>query len=183
VFGQLTENEGQLRPLSAPSRLRRANSQLRPSGTNASLSIPGHVSAGHQDPVLHSSSSSSLSILSALSPEPESIGDEPLWLPRHYFPAEEEYDSDNSGQSSEPQTLQPLRDRMVHHSAWPQLPTLPTLYKNVFKCAIAYFIASLFTFVPYLSGLLANVTSRGKWEGPSPSGHMVATVYVRFSST
>jgi len=58
-----------------------------------------------------------------------------------------------------------------------QWPKLSRLHKNVLKCALAYLIASLFTFVPYLSGFLSDIPSRGKGGGgPSPSGHMVATV-------
>jgi hypothetical protein len=57
------------------------------------------------------------------------------------------------------------------------LPSLPVLYRNILKCAIAYFIGSLFTFVPYLSGLLSDITSYGPGDhSPYPSGHMVATV-------
>jgi len=60
-----------------------------------------------------------------------------------------------------------------------RLTTLPILYRNILKCAVAYFLASLFTFSPYLSGFLSDITSYGLGERrPSPSGHMVATVWV-----
>ncbi|KAK7448857.1 hypothetical protein VKT23_013587 [Stygiomarasmius scandens] len=63
-----------------------------------------------------------------------------------------------------------------------RLPTVPVLYRNIFKCALAYFIASLFTFSPYLSGFISDLVSRGKGGGrPLPSGHMVATVAVYFN--
>ncbi|THU95504.1 hypothetical protein K435DRAFT_723585 [Dendrothele bispora CBS 962.96] len=63
-----------------------------------------------------------------------------------------------------------------------RLPTVPLLYRNIFKCALAYFIASLFTFSPYLSGFISDLVSRGKGGGkPLPSGHMVATVAVYFN--
>ncbi|TCD61379.1 hypothetical protein EIP91_008533 [Steccherinum ochraceum] len=68
---------------------------------------------------------------------------------------------------------------------WPsKLPTLSPLQRNILKCSIAYFIGSLFTFSPYLSGLISDLTSYGPSEGdrvPSPSGHMVATVAVYFN--
>lgn len=56
---------------------------------------------------------------------------------------------------------------------------LPVLYRNVLKCALAYLVASLFTFVPQLSELLSDIVSYGNGDGtPNPSGHYVATVYV-----
>ena len=57
------------------------------------------------------------------------------------------------------------------------MPEIPLLYRNILKCSVAYFIGSLFTFHPYLSGFIADLTGRGPGERtPSPSGHMVATV-------
>jgi len=49
-------------------------------------------------------------------------------------------------------------------------PILTTLQRNVLKCAIAYLIGSLFTFIPALSRLIAPT------GGPSLQGHLVATV-------
>ena len=176
LFGQLMENEGQLRPsTSATSRLRRRNAQLRSSGTNAGFPSPGHTSPGDH---AHPTSSSSSSELSALSTEPDPITGEPL---RH-LPVTDDYDSDNSDQSSDAHASQQAQERTTRRFAWLSLPPLPRLYKNVLKCALAYLIASLFTFVPYLSGFLADVPTVGKGEGPSPSGHMVATVCVWFIS-
>lgn len=54
------------------------------------------------------------------------------------------------------------------------LPALPLLYRNILKCAIAYSIASLFTFVPRLSGFIGSISSDE--VTPHPSAHMVATV-------
>lgn len=55
-------------------------------------------------------------------------------------------------------------------------------HRNVLKCSIAYLIASLFTFSPYLSGFISDLTSYGPGERkPSPSGHMVATIAVYFN--
>lgn len=58
------------------------------------------------------------------------------------------------------------------------LPKLSNLQKNIFKCVIAYFIASLFTFSPYLSSFVSDITSDNEPgdSSPSPAGHMVATV-------
>ena len=57
------------------------------------------------------------------------------------------------------------------------LPTLTALQRNVLKCSLAYFFASLFTFVPYISSFIADISSFGHGHGkPSPSAHMIATV-------
>lgn len=52
-------------------------------------------------------------------------------------------------------------------------------HRNVLKCAIAYFIASLFTFSPHLSRFISDLSSYGPNDPttPSPTGHMVATMY------
>ena len=68
---------------------------------------------------------------------------------------------------------------------FPTLPTLTPLQRNILKCSIAYFIGSLFTFSPYLSGFISDLTSYGPSDGdrvPSPTGHMVATMYVNSHS-
>ncbi|KAF7325068.1 ArAE-2 domain-containing protein [Mycena kentingensis (nom. inval.)] len=63
-----------------------------------------------------------------------------------------------------------------------RIPDVPVLYQNIFKCAVAYLIASLFTFNPYLSSFISDLTTYGDRERrPSPSGHMVATVAVYFN--
>ncbi|KAG8758649.1 hypothetical protein FRC14_007704 [Serendipita sp. 396] len=63
-----------------------------------------------------------------------------------------------------------------------QVPTFSTLQRNLFKCAIAYFIASLFTFIPTLSNLLSYISTFGRQRNlPSPSAHMVATVVVYYN--
>lgn len=61
--------------------------------------------------------------------------------------------------------------------SWSRVPTIPTLYRNILKCSIAYFLASLFTYNDFLSGLVtALATNNAENRYPSPSGHMVATV-------
>ena len=57
------------------------------------------------------------------------------------------------------------------------LPTLPTLYRNILKCSLAYFLGSLFTYYTPLSRFISEVTQDGPGEKyPSAMGHMVATV-------
>lgn len=60
-----------------------------------------------------------------------------------------------------------------------RLHNVPVLYRNIIKCAVAYFIASMFTFNPYLSSWIRDLISygpHGELGRPLPSGHMVATV-------
>lgn len=42
--------------------------------------------------------------------------------------------------------------------SWLHLPTLSTLQRDILKCSIAYFIGSLFTFNPFLSELVADIS-------------------------
>ncbi|KAH7889008.1 hypothetical protein F5I97DRAFT_1804311 [Phlebopus sp. FC_14] len=63
-----------------------------------------------------------------------------------------------------------------------RIPTIPVLWKNVLKCCVAYFIASMFTFQPYLSHFFGDLVSYGSGSrGPLPSGHMIATIAVYYN--
>jgi hypothetical protein len=162
LFGQLMEDEGQLRPANS-TRIRRRNAGH---GTVATSPQPS-AAEFEQDPFLVSSVPSNR--LSRLSAEPDPIRADP--------PDFEDYSSDDSDDSSDATPTPREFFTPPRYLAWLQLPTLSRLQRNVLKCGLAYFISSLFTFVPYLSSFLADVPSNGKWErGPSPSGHMVATV-------
>lgn len=58
-----------------------------------------------------------------------------------------------------------------------RVPTIPLLWKNMLKCSVAYFIASLFTFHPSLSRFFGDMTSDGSGgSGPYPSAHLIATM-------
>ncbi|KAJ7354534.1 Fusaric acid resistance protein-like-domain-containing protein [Mycena albidolilacea] len=90
---------------------------------------------------------------------------------------EEEYDSDSTSS-----TITRDEPPSARWFSLQRLPPVPVLYRNIIKCAIAYFIASLFTFSPYLSSFISNLTTYNDGERrPSPSGHMVATVMVYFN--
>ncbi|SCV69070.1 BQ2448_2090 [Microbotryum intermedium] len=54
---------------------------------------------------------------------------------------------------------------------------LSDLQKNIIKCVLAYFIAELFTFVPFLTELLGS-----PWDvdGPVRNAHVISTVAVYF---
>ena len=57
------------------------------------------------------------------------------------------------------------------------LPTLPTLYRNILKCSLAYLLGSLFTYYPPLAQFISELTQDSPAEKyPSIMGHMVATV-------
>lgn len=63
-----------------------------------------------------------------------------------------------------------------------EVPKLSTLQRNILKCAIAYFIGSLFTFIPFLSNLVARLGSLGRPGGnPYRTAHLVATVSVYYN--
>lgn len=57
------------------------------------------------------------------------------------------------------------------------LPTLPTLYRNILKCSLAYLLGSLFTYYIPLAHFISELTQDSPGEKyPSVMGHMVATV-------
>ncbi|KAH9170931.1 hypothetical protein EDB89DRAFT_2071384 [Lactarius sanguifluus] len=63
-----------------------------------------------------------------------------------------------------------------------RVPALPTLYRNILKCSLAYFLGSLFTYYAPLSRLIVELTQDGPGEKyPSAAGHMVATVAVYYN--
>jgi hypothetical protein len=58
-----------------------------------------------------------------------------------------------------------------------RLPTLPTLYRNILKCSLAYLLGSLFTYYTPLAHFISEWTQDSPGEKyPSVMGHMVATV-------
>lgn len=80
---------------------------------------------------------------------------------------EHESDSDVSEPASEPPQ---------NPAKWTQWrpSDIPLLYRNIFKCAVAYLIATLFTFVPWLSSFIHDSTN-----SPVPlthMGHLIAIV-------
>ncbi|WVQ72114.1 hypothetical protein IAR50_001659 [Cryptococcus sp. DSM 104548] len=71
--------------------------------------------------------------------------------------------------------------RLKTAGLWPPSPVAI----SVFKCSVAYFIASLFTFVPALSRILSresmtDIHGRVTWK-PADQAHMVATIVVYFN--
>lgn len=95
-------------------------------------------------------------------------------MPAH---ASSDYDSDDSV-TSKPSKHPSEVETAPRWYSTQCLPTLSTLHRNIIKCAVAYFIASLFTFSPYLSSFISDITSDNEpgQSPPSPAGHMVATM-------
>ncbi|KAF5386002.1 hypothetical protein D9615_002507 [Tricholomella constricta] len=180
VFGQLMENEGQL---PTPSARRRPSTTVRmhPDHPGSLASSSGFT------PTRRSNADPFLDI--------ESVAEEDFHggsRPSSRVPSlqgisatvfDDEYDSSDSCSDSDScQDYTPPVSPEQSSANWYSLrriPSVPVLYRNVLKCAIAYFIASLFTFNPYLSELLKQFT----WSGPVPlsGGHMVATIAVYFN--
>ncbi|KAF7376656.1 ArAE-2 domain-containing protein [Mycena sanguinolenta] len=157
VFGQLMENEA----------------QLWTGGSIKSISTPrsNNNVVDAPDPFLD------VGVVRAQSPTAESI--EFFMNPPQNDVPGDEYDSDASDAGS---TITHLTADQTPSNWWQRIPTVPVLYRNIIKCAVAYFIASLFTFSPYLSSFISDLTTYGDRERrPSPSGHMVATVMVYFN--
>ncbi|TFK54580.1 hypothetical protein OE88DRAFT_1655325 [Heliocybe sulcata] len=169
LFGSVMDSEGGRSRFATPlmsSRSLRAS--VPPSGTDTPLSV--HV----DEPVTESTVQSPISDHDM--PDPfEQAQAELRHDPSSSSSIHYDYDSDSDDSSHEAPTASPKR------AGWSSyLPTLTLLQRNILKCAIAYFIGSLFTFSPYLSGFISDVTSAGE-RRPAPSGHMVATVAVYFN--
>ncbi|OCH91682.1 hypothetical protein OBBRIDRAFT_728270 [Obba rivulosa] len=95
--------------------------------------------------------------------------------------SESSFDDDEDDATHRP-VAQTLPSKPPSRLLFLRIPTLPVLWRNVLKCSVAYFIGSLFTFSPYLSGFIAGITGKGFDDHtPSRSGHMVATVAVYFN--
>lgn len=185
LFGQMMENEGQLP--SSPSAASHATSVSTGSFTG-NRTIRNNIANTRAD-VLQSpveeeyfeEPSATVQNGNLQSPEELDVHD-----------YDSEYDSDTSVSSQ--RTIGPSGDGTASAAAsggsapprkWfsrENLPTLTPLHRNVLKCAIAYFIASLFTFCPPLSDFIGDLASYGPGgRGPSPSAHMVATIAVYFN--
>jgi hypothetical protein len=171
LFGQLMENEGQLRsPGSHDQRIKR-----KPSHAAISRSDISNLSESATDPFLDR--------IVRQSPTTESrwgTTDHPVRESQSasFQDFSTDYESDSSASSV---TSVPHFAAQTSHwwFAPRKLPAVPILHRNILKCGIAYFIASLFTFSPPLSGIISDITSYGPGKrAPAPSGHMVATVSV-----
>lgn len=96
-----------------------------------------------------------------------------------YSEPESTTDEEGSSEGSEEPATTTTRVSHTAITRWipSRVPTIPLLWKNMFKCSVAYFIGSLFTFHPPLSRFFGDLTSYGSGAGgPYPSAHLIATV-------
>lgn len=167
LFEQLMENEGQL--TSPRQRARRFTvnshrSQLSSPGSPISEATSTSVDPSHS--VLQSSVHGHRDLLVSVDLE-ETNG--------YTSDSDSEDESQANQASSDGSLMTATPPPAPPHRFLPfQVPTIPVLWRNVLKCAVAYFLASLFTFSPYLSGFLSDISSPG--GGPSPTGHMIASM-------
>lgn len=76
---------------------------------------------------------------------------------------EDDYDSDSESDSdlsylASRDDLAPTASKSKSRFSWLRIPTLTPLQRDILKCSIAYFIGSLFTFNPYLSKLVSDIS-------------------------
>lgn len=171
LFEQLMENEGQLRSPIARDRRHLVNSFHRSE----------HSSAG---PLTSEATSTDCDPFdNVLQPHPQEHNIREASFEQsngHRDPAESEDESQPCSDSSSATSVPTSPSR--HWFPPLQVPTIPVLWKNILKCAVAYLIASLFTFSPYLSGFLSDISTPGAGNGlPSPTGHMIATIAVYYN--
>jgi hypothetical protein len=157
LFGQLMEIEGHL-PSSTSSTPRRGRTE-----SDADISVREHVSSSPGlSPRIRPSTSYDASF--PTHPTTSDLASNP----NNYEP--------DSLSSSAATFEVPSK---ANQSYLPfRLPTFTIIHRNVLKCAIAYFVASLFTFSPHLSRFISDLSLYGPNDRttPSPSGHMVATM-------
>lgn len=165
VFGQLMENEGQFRSPGSVSRPRRTRGRLN-DGQGSVRSIRS-VTPSLRNVLVHSP------VMEEQSPNPFTTTNDETEGEGSDTEPKSDSDSDSDSDTSESSGTQKA-SRWYSFS----LSEVPVLYRNILKSAIAYFIASLFTFSPYLSGFISDLVSYGRGDShkPLPSGHMVATV-------
>ena len=161
LFGQLMEIEGLPSSIGSTPRLSRPNS-------DGNISVREHVASS---PGLSPQTRLSSSFHTQYSTEPISY-DAPL--PIHPITNNYEPDSLSSSVASLDVPSRPTQSYLPFRPL-----TFTNIHRNVLKCAIAYFVASLFTFSPHLSRFISDLSSYGPNDPttPSPSGHMVATMY------
>ncbi|ESK83383.1 hypothetical protein Moror_15634 [Moniliophthora roreri MCA 2997] len=171
VFGQLMENEGQLK---SPISLKRKRSK-RDDRSGSGEATPGSLTNSYfggniQSPVVQEN----------IQANPFGDGTDRMESDSETSDSDSDTDTESThSTSSLPRVQEPEEPKWYSPR---RLTQIPVLYRNILKCSIAYFIASLFTYSPYLSGFMSDLIPYGTGGGkPLPSGHMVATVAVYFN--
>ncbi|KAL5523436.1 hypothetical protein ACEPAG_7609 [Sanghuangporus baumii] len=162
VFGQLMQDSGQLRTPDSSHNIKKRHSQR-----SVRASAPSTTMPSRPDSILQEGTSIVQSPVRGTFPELEGTS-------AVHTDYEPDSDSDPDSESSASLLPPPSAPRRWH------LPEVPILYRNILKCAVAYFLGSLWTYVTPLSLMIGSITSGGD-RVPFPSGHMVATVTVYFN--
>lgn len=165
LFGQLMENEGLLPASPVSSRRSRQDSSQSDYFVHDSGSVTGSSIRGLGISSLQASISDAR-MSGATSPVRQGAIRNSLTGSLDGI----DYDS-NDSESITSTIHQPIPAKSSMSSLSRYL-TLSPVSRNILKCAIAYFIASLFTFSPFFSKLITDMDV----SGPSASGHMVATM-------
>ena len=162
LFGQLMENEGQL-PSSISSTSRRSRLE-----SDGDMSVREHLAG------LYPRTRPSASFHTQDSAEP--INDDTPF-PIHPITSDLPSNHGPDSLSSSTATFE-VPSRTIQSYLPFRLPAFTITHRNVLKCAIAYFVASLFTYSPHLSRFISDLSTHGLNDRttPSPSGHMVATM-------
>ncbi|KAF4597849.1 hypothetical protein EYR38_006240 [Pleurotus pulmonarius] len=187
LFEQLMENEGLNSPLptSRPSRsLRQSRVTSKRISSSPFAAHAADNSSAVTDPFLTERSPSPINEDPHIPPHSEATTRSNTHDSFSSNEEDDSYDSDTEATSlHQAYAYDPSKPSPTPPWYSPRrLPTIPLLYRNILKCAIAYFIGSLFTYNPYLSGLISDITSyRSGDRKPVPSGHMVATIAVYFN--
>ncbi|KAG9316913.1 Fusaric acid resistance protein-like-domain-containing protein [Chiua virens] len=163
VFGQLMENEGQMPATGWVLSDHTVRRSQGPSLVQSPVEEPsGDVFAARFRAQSHAPAAASTDVYS------------------DHDTLDEDVSSDESEETETPT----MPTRVSHAARWipSRVPAIPLLWKNMLKCSVAYFIASLFTFHPSLARFFGDLTSYGSGGGsPYPSAHLIATIAVYYN--
>lgn len=163
LFGQLMENEGHL-PSTSVTPTPHLRRSYRGTLTDSYFSYDARsvtgssIRGGFDTPAIQAS-------YSRLSRDASPVRLDPI-------PNNGGMNDYESTDSSSVLTTAPPPPKRPWHSQLLQKLTLSPVSRSILKCAIAYFIASLFTFSPLLAQFISDLDT----SGPSASAHMVATM-------
>ncbi|KAG2365373.1 hypothetical protein BDR07DRAFT_1398873 [Suillus spraguei] len=171
LFEQLMENEGQLRSPMTRDKCHLVNSSHRSE----------HSAMRYPTSEVASADCDSFDNVLQSHPQEYNTGGPSFEQSNGHHDPTESADESQAYSDSSPATSVPTSPS-PHRFSPLQVPTIPVLWKNVLKCAVAYLFASLFTFSPYLSGFFSDVSTPGAGNGlPSSTGHMIASIAVYYN--
>lgn len=158
VFGQLMLDSAQVKPTVQPRSLRLKG---KPSRRSILGTGPSTLSMNSRP-------------RSVLDDGDRSFVQTPVQEEFHQLPSQDPEDESDENDDADKEHPSSWRSRLKEIE-WMSFLDLTPMQRNLLKCAVAYFLASLFTYITPLSLLLGDISSDGD-KTPHPSGHMVATV-------